>query len=87
MNAAEPISDPSEAAQAADQTAEPAAPEKPKRARKAKAPKVGPEETPEQAGDDDEDPRIARGKQLIREYIQKQAGSAGVDEGAEVTHG
>jgi len=61
--AAEPVSDPSEAAQAADQTAEPAAPAKPKRARKAKAPKVGPEETPEQAG------------------------SAGVDEGAEVKHG
>ena len=61
--AAEPVSDPSEAAQATDQTAEPAAPAKPKRARKAKAPKVGPEETPEQAG------------------------SAGVDEGAEVTNG
>ncbi len=85
--AAEPVPDPSEAAQAADQTAAPAAPAKPKRARKAKAAKVGPEEIPEQAGDDDEDPRIARGKQLIREYIEKQAGSAGVDESAEVTHG
>jgi hypothetical protein len=84
---AEPVSDPSVAAQAADQTAEPAAPAKPKRARKAKAPKVVPEETQEQAGDDVEDPRIVKGKQLIAEHMAKQAGSAGVDEGAEVTHG